>query len=129
MSAWEPTRAERRKFRGYEVEFREAEAHGVRITAVHGHVGRAVTLYYRIPSLRKFIVYYYAGTTPRERRLITALGRELPAGGWARHIDRWRHRRICDRSVFVQEIALLADDPFAQLELELMIDADSKVTV
>lgn len=129
MSAWEPSPAERRKFRGYEVEFREAEAHGVRITDVDGHVGRAVTLYYRVPSLRKFVVYYYAGTSPRERRLITALGRELPNGGWARHSDRWRLRRIAGRSVFVQEIALLADDPFAQVELELMIDADSGVTV
>ncbi|RPE75626.1 hypothetical protein EDF28_3571 [Curtobacterium sp. PhB137] len=128
MKAWEPTPSERRKFQGYGVEFREAEAHGVRITEVDGHVGRAVTLYYRIPSLRKFVVYYYAGTTVQERRLITAWGRALPAGGWARHIDRWRRRHICGRAVFVQEIALLADDPFAQLELELMIDAASEVT-
>jgi len=129
MSAWEPMPVERRLFAGYSVDFREAETHGVRITDVDGRVGRAVTLYYRIPSMNKFVVYYYAGTSPRERRLITALGRELPTGGWARHADRWRRRRIAGRTVFVQEIALLADDPFAQLELELMIDADSEVTV
>ncbi|PCN48001.1 hypothetical protein Csp2054_09005 [Curtobacterium sp. 'Ferrero'] len=128
MSAWEPTPAERRKYAGYEVEFREARAHAVRITEVDGQVGRAVTLYYRIPSLRKFVVYYYADTSARERRLITSWGRALPSGGWARHADRWRRRRIAGRSVHVQEIAVLAEDPFAQLELELMIDADSEVT-
>ena len=128
MTAWEPTPAERRKYRGYAVEFREAEAHAVRMTDVDGHVGRAVTLYYRIPSLRKFVVYYYAGTSPRERRLITALGRALPFGEWARHVGRWRQRRLCGRSVFVQEIAILAEDPFTQLELELMIDADIEVS-
>ncbi|WP_159573054.1 hypothetical protein [Curtobacterium sp. 18060] len=129
MSAWAPTPAERRKYRDYTVEFRRAEHRHVHITTVDGHVGRAVALYYRIPSLKKFVVYDYPGTSDRERRQIEQWGLALPSGEWARFADVWERRQILGRVVFTQQIVTFADDPFAQLELELMIDADSEVSV
>lgn len=130
MSAWEPTPAERRKYRDYTVEFTEARSASVRSEVRDGNVLRFICRVRRFPSDKKFAVIIYNGVSETERARIEAWGRELPRGGWAMHPHLWfRHTARASRKVyFVQEMGYPAPDPFAQLELELMIDAAKGVT-
>ncbi|MBO9043492.1 hypothetical protein [Curtobacterium flaccumfaciens] len=131
MSAWEPTPAERRKYRDYTVEFVESQSSSVRSEVLDGNVLRFICRVRRFPSDKKFVVIVYKGVSDSERARIELWGNGMPLGGWAMHPTLWfRHTGKTSKKVyFVQECGYPAPDPFAQLELELMIDADSEVTV
>lgn len=130
MSAWEPTPAERRKYRDYTVEFVEAQSASVRSEVLNGNVLRFICRVRRFPSDKRFVVIVYKGVSDSERARIERWGNDMPLGGWAMHPHLWfRHTGKTSKKVyFVQEVGYPAPDPFAQLELELMIDADLGVT-
>jgi hypothetical protein len=123
-----PTPEQRRKYADYEVEIRPATVNHVRISVIDGQVCRMYTRFHRVPSRKKFIVFAYIGCTPRDLAFVQAWARDLPLGSWAEFEDRWfRRKSATGHWYWMQEIGNLAPDPFAQLELELMIDQAGEV--
>ncbi|MCS5487397.1 hypothetical protein NY588_09685 [Curtobacterium flaccumfaciens pv. beticola] len=126
--SFQPTPEERRKYSDYDVEIRDAQNNHVRIAVEDGEVIRFYARAHRIPSLKKFIVFVYLGATEQDRRRAERWAADLPAGGWAQFPLCWFKRRRPDGSyLWKQETGVVAPDPFAQLELEMMIDAGSEV--
>ncbi|MGG7307545.1 hypothetical protein ACQXVK_10175 [Curtobacterium sp. AB451] len=101
------------------------------MTVVNGTVIRWTHQVHRIPTERMFVVWVYQGATDREIEDIRRACALLPVGEWARFPDHWRRSayRRTGRCFYRQNRGVIADDPFAQLELEFMIDASSEVTV
>lgn len=131
MSAQKPTSAERRKYIDYDVVVRDAKEHRVHVAVDNGEVVRWTCEIHRYPARKTFVVFVYPGVTVEERQSIERLAVALPRGGWAIHRDLWfrRKNRINGRIFYWQKRGDSAPDPFAQLELELMIDAASEVSV
>lgn len=128
MSTFTPTAAERKKYAGYDVELRPARKNRVRAAVIDGEVVRLCTRAHRVPALQKFIVYVYIGADQGDIDFIGRWARDLPRGGWAQFPDLWWRRKSNSGSWYwSQEIGRFAPDPFAQLELELMIDASLEV--
>jgi hypothetical protein len=120
-----PNEDEYRKYVGYTVEIREAKTLKVYVTVQDAVVNRWTHVIRRVPSDKKFIVYLLIGASERERRAAVALSQRLPRGDWAA-FPEWFRRRAKNGQVFYQQTrGVRAPDPFAQLELELMIDADA----
>jgi len=130
MPAFTPTAAERAKYADYDVEIRPARNNRVRCKVIDGEVVRLNTRAHRVPALKKFIVYTYIGCDQEDVAFIERWARNLPRGGWAQFPDQWFRRKSNKGNWYwSQEVGRVAPDPFAQLELELMIDASSEVTV
>jgi hypothetical protein len=128
MSGFFPTAEQRRKYRDYDVVVRDAQTNSVYVGVEDGQVIRWTHQVYRYADSRTFVVYVYAGVTDKERASIEAEAAALPAGEWARFPDQFWFRRkhsTSGRIFFRQTRGDRAPDPFAQLELELMIDATS----
>lgn len=125
-----PTAAQRRKYADYDVVVKDAKTHRVHVSVDDGAVVRWTCEIHRYPDRRTFVVFVYPGVTDEERTSIEALAAALPRGWWARMPDHWfrRRHRTTGRIFFWQKRGDRAPDPFAQLELELMIDATSEVT-
>jgi hypothetical protein len=129
MSAFTPTTAERKKYADYDVEIRPARNNQVRVDVMDGEVIRVCTRAHRVPALKKFVVYVYIGADAADVTFIEKWSRSLPRGGWAKFADHWRRRKSKNgRWKYVLEVGRVAPDPFAQLELEMMIDATSEVS-
>ncbi|QKS17288.1 hypothetical protein HUN59_14690 [Curtobacterium sp. Csp2] len=127
--SFQPTRAERQKYADYEVVVKDAKTHKVHVTVEDGVVIRWTCEIHRYPSSKHFVVFVYPGVTDKERASIERLAANLPRGEWARVPDAWfrRKHRTTGRIFYWQKRGSEAPDPFAQLELELMIDADQSV--
>lgn len=85
----------------------------------------------RIPRDKKFVVYIYKGATRTDDvGFIEVLCRNLPRGGWAQYADRWAMRRPASGKVFYSQAnGYFVNDPLVQLELELMIDTTSDLSL
>jgi hypothetical protein len=129
MAAFIPTAAQRAKYADYDVVVKDAKTHRVHVAVEDGVVVRWVNEIHRYPDVKTFVVFIYPGVTPEERASIERSAQRLPLGGWALHPDLWfrRKHRTSGRIFFWQKRGGDAPDPFAQLELELMIDATSEV--
>lgn len=126
---FQPTAAQRRQYSDYDVEIRPARNNHVRVAVIDGEVVRLCTRAHRVPALKKFVVYVYIGADASDVAFIEKWARCLPRGGWAQFADQWRRRKSQNgRWNYVLEVGRVAPDPFAQLELELMIDATSQVS-
>lgn len=126
--SFQPTPEERRKYADYDVVIKDAEQTPVHVDVIDGQVIRMLCLIRRWPRPRRFQVIVFQGVSERERALVERWARELPQGGWAQFPDLWfRHRNGNGYVYFSQSQGVRAPDPFAQLELELMIDAGSEV--
>lgn len=131
MPAFIPTASERKKYADYSVQYREAKANSAHAGIdENGSVVRWLFQIHRIPAEKLFVVFIYKGATPAEVEQITRDCEALPRGEWARFPDRWwrSHYRSSGRVFYRQTRGIHATDPFAQLELEMMIDATSEVT-
>lgn len=130
MQNFVPTDAERKKYASYAVEIRPARNNHVRVALIDGEVVRLCTRVHRVPSLKKFVVYVYAGADTSDIAFIEKWARCLPKGGWAQFASQWWRRKSSNGYWnYVLEVGRVAPDPFAQLELELMIDASREVAV
>ncbi|MFJ3381936.1 hypothetical protein ACIPJ2_16180 [Curtobacterium sp. NPDC090217] len=132
MSAFTPTTAERKKYADYDVQFRDAKSNSVRVGIdENGEVIRWLFQIHRLPSEKLFVVFIYQGATASEVEEIERVCAALPNGEWARFPGRWwRSRYRSSARVFYRQTrGFQADDPFTQLELEMLIDATSEVTV
>ena len=124
MTAWNPTVAEMRKYVGYSVRTSTADR-PQKIYTIDGNVYRGLFHVQRIPSQKVFRVVFPANLTARERRIAEAYAARLPAGEWARFPDVWyRERWPSGRYFYAQTRVMEAPDPFAQLELEMLIDLE-----
>ena len=124
MTAWKPTAAEQRQYADYSVTTRTAE-HLQKTYVIDGVVHRGLFHVQRIPSQRTFQVSFPANLTPRERRMAEAEAARLPHGYWAEFRDVWyRKPWPSGRYYFAQTRTYAAPDPFAQLELEMLIDLE-----
>ncbi|MEG8035051.1 hypothetical protein QP157_06855 [Sphingomonas sp. LR61] len=123
-----PTAAERKKYADYDVEIRPAQANSVKVRVDNDEVVRFYARAHRVPSLNKFIVFTYIGSTEGDLRRTERWAKSLPAGYWAQFPNLWFKRQSAKGTWYwMQEVGTVAPDPFAQLELELMIDAGSEV--
>lgn len=131
MGAFLPTPAQRKKYADYAVEYRPAKSNRAHASVdENGNVIRWLFQIHRIPSEKLFVVFIYDGATPAEVERISHDCAALPYGEWARFPDRWwrsQYRRTA-RVFYRQTRGIRADDPFTQLELEMLIDATSEVT-
>jgi len=128
MTVWQPTAAERRQYADYSVTARTAD-HPQKTYVIDGVVHRGLFHVQRIPSRRVFRVTFPANLTPRERRMAEADAARLPLGYWAEFRDVWyRKRWPSGRYYFAQMRCYAAPDPFAQLELEMLIDFEQSST-
>ena len=128
MSAWKPTPAQQRQFADYSVTTRTAD-HPQKTYVIDGVVHRGLFHVQRIPSQRVFLVSFPANLTPRERRMAEAEAVRLPYGYWAEFRDVWyRKRWPSGRYYFAQTRCYAAPDPFAQVELEMLIDLEQAST-
>lgn len=128
MAGFMPAAAERKKYSDYDVEIRDAKNNRVAVRVDNGEVVRFYARAHRIPSLKKFVVHVYIGATDEDRRRAELWAATLPTGGWAQFPDLWFKKQSATGTwFFKQEWGSAAPDPFAQLELELMIDAGSEV--
>lgn len=128
MAGFEPTAAERKKYADYDVEIRPARKNRVRVAVIDDEVVRLCTRAHRVPAMKKFVVYVYIGADVSDVAFIEKWARNLPRGGWAQFADQWWRRKSQNGHWnYVLEVGRVAPDPFAQLELELMIDAGSEV--
>lgn len=129
MPAFTPTAEQRKRYADHAVELRESVHNTAHATVSDGQVIRWVFQVHRIPSERLFVIWVYQGTTPDEVDRIIRLAETFPRGEWARYPDHWfagEYKRS-GRKYHKQTRGLVADDPFAQLELEMLIDAESEV--
>lgn len=117
------------RYADHTVTFRQAQINNVHVSVVNGVVTRWTHQIHRIPEDRLFVVWIYQGATDREIEAIRQTCALLPVGEWARFPDQWRRSeyRRTGRCFYRQNRGVIADDPFAQLELEFMIDAGSEV--
>lgn len=129
MNRWQPTPEQRRKYADYDVVVKDAKTHRVHVTVEDGVVIRWVFEIHRYADSKTFVVFVYPGVTPEERAAIEGAAQQLPRGGWALHADLWFRRKhlTSGRIFFWQKRGGPAPDPFAQLELELMVDMTSEV--
>lgn len=130
MPTFTPTAAERKKYADYDVVVKEAKTNSVHVTVEDGQVIRWTHQVYRYADSRTFVVYLFAGITDKERARVQSEAASLPDGEWARfptHTWFRRKHRSTGRIFFRQTRGEHAPDPFAQLELELMIDATHEV--
>ena len=124
MTAWQPTAAEKRKYAEYDVRTSTIDR-PQKVYIIDGTVFRGLFHVQRIPSQKVFRVVFPANLTARELRIAEADAARLPAGEWARFPDVWYRRRWpSGRYFFAQTRVMAAPDPFAQLELEMLIDLE-----
>ena len=124
MTAWKPTAAEQRQYADYSMTMRTAE-HPQKTYVIDGVVHRGLFHVQRIPSQRIFRVSFPGNLTPRERHTAEVVAARLPHGYWAEFRDVWyRKRWPSGRYYFAQTQTYAAPDPFAQLELEMLIDLE-----
>lgn len=129
MPAFIPTPEQRKQYADHTIELRESTQNTAHATVSGDHVVRWTYQVHRIPSERLFVVWVYQGATPKEVESIIRTAEALPRGEWARFPDHWfpgQYTRS-GRKYHKQTRGLVADDPFAQLELEMLIDAESEV--
>jgi len=124
VTGWRPSAAECRQYADYALDER-THILNQKTYDIGGVVHRSLFFVQRIPSQKVFRVYYMANLTPRERRQAEAAAALLPRGYWAEFRDIWyRKRWPSGRVYFAQTITYAAPDPFAQLELEMLIDLE-----
>lgn len=129
MSAFIPTREQRRKYADYTVELRPSKL-PVEIEVIDGVIYRWWSQVNRIPSAKKFVVYTFAGSTEQEAAAAKRLGDAMPRGEWARSPDPWtRYGGGGDPVRFSQARGDVMPDPLVQLELEMMIDLANESAV
>ena len=129
MTAWKPTVTEQRQYADYSVTTRTSEE-TQKTYVIDGVVHRGLFHAQRIPLQKVFRVYFPANLTPRERRMAEADAVRLPRGYWAMFRDVWyRKRWPSGRYYFAQTRTYAAPDPFAQLELEMLIDLEQPASI
>lgn len=124
MTGWKPSAAERRQYANYALDERTHTLEQ-KTYDIGGRMHRGLFYVQRIPSLKVFRIYYMANLTPGERRRAEAEAALLPQGYWAQFRDVWERRRWPSGRIYSSQMhCYAAPDPFAQLELELLIDLD-----
>lgn len=124
------TLEERKRYAGYSTEV-QADSGRVTIKIIDGVVYRMAFRFYREPSTRRFILKCCTDATDHERSFARGLVHLMPEGYWAflSGSDWFRFKSKNGRIAYRQLGGLGADDPLAQLELEMMIDNTRELSV
>jgi hypothetical protein len=125
-----PTPAEARKYALYDSVVLPSKLPDLEIRPmIEGGYGRCIYAIARIPRDKRFHVYIRGGLTPKDVAYVTDLASKLSAGWWAKFTPAaWHRHHLSDgRQIFLVSIADPVDDPFVQLELEMMVDLTQDV--